>query len=234
MKHRSITGTILYTSKKPERLDERRGIEHFRFTHHIDGKRTLRAHCEIEEPHPSVLRDIVYSLDEHGRLSKEIFQALTGRRGRLTADWFAPRFAELDRDDGQIDQLSARLSGVRTLSYIANRPDWLDQAQGWRDKAKALEERLSDVLHERLTARFVDRRTTALMRALNVTEDAVAEVEAGGAVIVDQECLGELERGWPRWTNDPRSPGPGPGSPRRSGCRPPCEWCSRCPLAGAG
>ena len=67
MKHRSITGTILYTSKKPERLEERRGIEHFRFTHHTDGKRTLRAHCEIEEPHPSVLRDIVYSLDEHGR-----------------------------------------------------------------------------------------------------------------------------------------------------------------------
>lgn len=67
MKHRSITGTILYTSKKPERLDQPRGIEHFRFTHHTDGKRTLRAHCEIEEPHPSVLRDIVYSLDEHGR-----------------------------------------------------------------------------------------------------------------------------------------------------------------------
>jgi hypothetical protein len=67
VKHRSITGTILYTSKKPERLDQPRGIEHFRFTHHTDGKRTLRAHCEIEEPHPSVLRDIVYSLDEHGR-----------------------------------------------------------------------------------------------------------------------------------------------------------------------
>ena len=132
------------------------------------------------------------TLDEHGRLSKEIFQALTGKRGRLTADWFAPRFAELDRDDGQIDQLSARLSGVRTLSYIANRPDWLDQAQGWRDKTKALEERLSDVLHERLTARFVDRRTTALMRALNVTEDAVAEVEADGAVIVEGHAVGQL------------------------------------------
>src|SRR5690606_13095288 len=68
------------------------------------------------------------TLDEHARLSKDIFQALTGKRGRLTQDWIAPRFAELDRDDGQIDQLSARLSGVRTLSYIANRPDWLDQA----------------------------------------------------------------------------------------------------------
>jgi ATP-dependent RNA helicase SUPV3L1/SUV3 len=132
------------------------------------------------------------TLDEHARLSKEIFQALTGRHGRLTQDWIAPRFAEVDRDDGQIDQLSARLSGVRTLSYIANRPDWLDQAQGWRDRTKALEERLSDVLHERLTARFVDRRTTALMRALNVTEDTVADVGSDGAVVVEGHAVGQL------------------------------------------
>ncbi|HST93035.1 MAG TPA: phosphonate-binding protein, partial [Brevundimonas sp.] len=132
------------------------------------------------------------TLDEHGQLAKEIFTALTGRRGRLTEDWVAPRFAELDRDDGQIDQLSARLSGVRTLSYIANRPDWLDQAQGWRDRTKALEERLSDVLHERLTARFVDRRTTALMRALNVREDALAEVDEEGAVVVEGHEVGHL------------------------------------------
>ncbi|RZJ19386.1 MAG: phosphonate-binding protein [Brevundimonas sp.] len=136
------------------------------------------------------------TLDEHARLSKEIFQALTGRRGRLTEDWIAPRFNDLDRDDGQIDQLSARLSGVRTLSYIANRPDWMDQAQGWRDKTKALEERLSDVLHERLTARFVDRRTTALMRVLNVREDDVpvgAEVGEDGAVMVEGEVVGLLQ-----------------------------------------
>ncbi|HYC74399.1 helicase-related protein [Brevundimonas sp.] len=132
------------------------------------------------------------TLDEHARLAKEIFEALTGRRGRLTDDWIAPRFADLDRDDGQIDQLSARLSGVRTLSYIANRPDWLDQAQDWRDRTKALEERLSDVLHERLTARFVDRRTTALMRALNVREDAVADVDADGAVVVEGHAVGRL------------------------------------------
>ncbi|MCS6622912.1 helicase-related protein [Roseibacterium beibuensis] len=132
------------------------------------------------------------TLDEHARLAKDIFEALTGKRGRLTAEWIAPRFADLDRDDGQIDQLSARLSGVRTLSYIANRPDWLDQAQGWRDRTKALEERLSDVLHERLTARFVDRRTTALMRALNVREDAIADVDAEGAVVVEGHAVGRL------------------------------------------
>ena len=133
------------------------------------------------------------TLDEHARLAREIFQALTGKGGRLGEDWVAPRFADLDRTDGQIDQLSARLSGVRTLAYIANRPDWLHGAQGWRDRTRELEVRLSDVLHERLTARFVDRRTTALMRALNVTEDATASVESEGAVVVEGHVVGRLE-----------------------------------------
>lgn len=133
------------------------------------------------------------TLDEHARLSKEIFQALTSGSGRLGEDWVAPRFADLDRTDGQIDQLSARLSGVRTLAYIANRPDWLHGAQAWRDRTRELEVRLSDVLHERLTARFVDRRTTALMRALNVTEDASASVEAEGAVVVEGHVVGRLD-----------------------------------------
>ncbi|MFC5373201.1 helicase-related protein [Brevundimonas faecalis] len=133
------------------------------------------------------------TLDEHARLSKEIFTALTGGRGRLTEDWIAPRFNDLDRDDGQIDQLSARLSGVRTLSYIANRPDWVAGAQAWRDRTKALEERLSDVLHDRLTARFVDRRTTALMRALNVRSDTLAGVAEDGEVTVEGEPVGRLD-----------------------------------------
>lgn len=132
------------------------------------------------------------TLDEHARLSRDIFHALTGKRGRLTEDWIGPRFADVDRDDGQIDQLSARLSAVRTLSYIANRPDWLDQAQGWRDRTRALEDRLSDVLHERLTARFVDRKTTALMRSLNDRDVSLAEVATDGVVTVDGEAVGHL------------------------------------------
>ena len=67
MPHRRITGRIRYTSKKPERLDEERGREDFAFTRHADGAVTIRAHCEIEEPSPTVMRDILYSLDAHGR-----------------------------------------------------------------------------------------------------------------------------------------------------------------------
>jgi ATP-dependent RNA helicase SUPV3L1/SUV3 len=130
--------------------------------------------------------------EEHVRLTREFFHHLTSRDRKIPEDWIAGQLKQLDRTEGEIDTLAARLANVRTVAYVANRPDWLDQAQGWRDRTKALEERLSDVLHERLTARFVDRRTTALMRALNVTEDAVAEVEAGGAVIVEGHAVGQL------------------------------------------
>ena len=65
--HRTIAGKILYTSKKPEILDQERGRETFVYTRHSDGKLTLRAHCEIDEPAPTVMRDIVHSLDENDR-----------------------------------------------------------------------------------------------------------------------------------------------------------------------
>lgn len=66
MRHRTVAGKILYTSKKPEMLDQERGREDFRFTHHANGDVVLRACCEIEEPEPTVLRDIVYALDGEG------------------------------------------------------------------------------------------------------------------------------------------------------------------------
>lgn len=67
MKHKTIEGKLVYTSRKPGREGQERGREHFRFTTHADGKRTLRATCEIEEPSPTVLRDVIYSLDENHR-----------------------------------------------------------------------------------------------------------------------------------------------------------------------
>jgi hypothetical protein len=110
VKHRSITGTILYTSKKPDRLDQPRGIEHFRFTHHTDGKRTLRAHCEIEEPHPSVLRDIVYSLDEHGR-PMDCHVRLTVDDRFMGSGWFrfTQDFVECESYGPTIGRLSQRM-----------------------------------------------------------------------------------------------------------------------------
>lgn len=67
MLHRTVSGRIRYTSKKPEMLDQERGREWFAFTHHGDGSVILRARCEIEEPAPTVLRDVVYALGPNGR-----------------------------------------------------------------------------------------------------------------------------------------------------------------------
>lgn len=141
MKHRSITGTILYTSKKPERLDQPRGIEHFRFTHHTDGKRTLRAHCEIEEPHPSVLRDIVYSLDEHGR-PMDCHVRLTVDDRFMGSGWF--RFTEdaVECESygpaiGRLSQtmpLNGPIDGMGTHPVVAD--GYLLALSDWKDGEK--------------------------------------------------------------------------------------------------
>ena len=62
MQHRTVSGTIRYTSMKPGREGQERGRETFSFTHHGDGSTVMRAHCEIEEPDPTVLRDVIYHL----------------------------------------------------------------------------------------------------------------------------------------------------------------------------
>lgn len=67
MQHRTISGKILYTSRKPGREGLERGRENFTFTIHADGSRTVRALCEIDEPDPTVLRDITCSFDAQHR-----------------------------------------------------------------------------------------------------------------------------------------------------------------------
>ena len=141
MKHRSITGTILYTSKKPDRLDQPRGIEHFRFTHHTDGKRTLRAHCEIEEPHPSVLRDIVYSLDEHGR-PMDCHVRLTVDDRFMGSGWFrfTKDYVECESYGPTIGRLSQRMplngpiDGMGTHPVVAD--GYLLSLFGWVEGEK--------------------------------------------------------------------------------------------------
>lgn len=132
------------------------------------------------------------ALDEHMGLAKEFFLYLTAAQGRIPEDWIARQYGQLDRLDGEIDTLAARLSSVRTLAYVANRPDWLADPAGWQGRMRNLEDRLSDTLHEKLMARFVDRRTSALMRGLRVREDMLAGVGADGAVTVEGHFVGRL------------------------------------------
>ena len=140
----------------------------------------------------------------HADLIATLFRFLV-EKGTIPGDWIARRLAEADRVDGDIDTLSARIAHVRTWTFVANRPDWLTDPVHWRDKTRAIEDRLSDALHESLTRRFVDRRTSVLMRRLRENAMIEAEITTGGDVIVEGHRVGHLQ-GF-RFVADPSAEG---------------------------
>jgi len=129
---------------------------------------------------------------EHATLLARIFGFLQDLN-RVPDDWLAQQVNRLDRTDGDIDTLSKRLAYIRTWTYVAQRKNWVDDETHWRGATRAVEDRLSDALHERLTQRFVDRRTSVLLRRLKQKEGLVADVNDKGEVTVEGEFVGRLE-----------------------------------------
>lgn len=132
----------------------------------------------------------------HARLLERIFVFLVGRGlggGRIPSDWLARSIRRIDRTDGDIEAISRRLAQIRTWAYVAQRRNWVDDESHWRGETRAVEDRLSDALHERLTQRFVDRRTSVLLRRLKQKESLVAEVDDSGRVTVEGEFAGRLD-----------------------------------------
>lgn len=128
---------------------------------------------------------------EHASLLARIFDFVKG--GRVPSDWLAKAIARIDKTDGDIDAISKRLAYIRTWTYVAQRSGWVEDESHWRDETRAVEDRLSDALHARLTQRFVDRRTSVLLRRLKQKETLVAEVNDKGEVMVEGEFVGRLE-----------------------------------------
>lgn len=129
---------------------------------------------------------------EHASLLTRIFGFLQ-EHGRVPDDWMARQVKRIDRSDGDIDALSKRLAYIRTWTYVAQRSGWLDDETHWRGETRAVEDRLSDALHGALTQRFVDRRTSVLLRRLKQKESLVAEVNDKGEVMVADQFVGRLE-----------------------------------------
>lgn len=115
------------------------------------------------------------------------------QRGRIPDSWFAAQIAQADRIDGDIDTLSGRIAQIRTWTFVANRPDWLADPEHWQGISRELENKLSDALHERLTERFVDRRTSVLMRRLRENTMLNTEIGKTGEVIVEGHVIGRLD-----------------------------------------
>ena len=141
----------------------------------------------------------------HAELVTTLFTDLA-RDGAISDTWFEDQVAFADRTDGDIDTLANRIAHIRTWTFAANRPNWLRDPHHWQERTRAIEDRLSDALHERLTARFVDRRTSVLMRRLKENAMLEAEITPTGDVLVEGQHVGSLD-GF-RFAPDPNADGP--------------------------
>ncbi len=132
--------------------------------------------------------------DTHAKLCARVFGHVATDT-TLPTDWLAAQIAALDRADGDIDTLMQRLSGVRIWSYIAARSDWVKDTLHWQAKARDVEDKLSDALHESLTSRFVDRRSAHLVRRLEEADgkDLLSAVTRRGEVVVEGHPVGQIE-----------------------------------------
>ncbi|GGG42866.1 hypothetical protein GCM10010964_32920 [Caldovatus sediminis] len=139
-------------------------------------------------------------IPDYRKLADDSHTALCGRvfghlalEGRLPREWVANQIALLDRTDGDLDTLMARLASIRVWTYIAARADWVPDAALFQSEARRVEDALSDALHEVLTARFVDRRAAHLMRRLDETEeDLLSAVTRRGEVVVEGHAVGHV------------------------------------------
>ena len=131
------------------------------------------------------------SIDQHAKLLGDLYLMLM-RDGRIGDDWLAPRVNRLDRGDGDIDSLSSRIAHIRTWTYLSHRAGWFENAAYWQERTRAIEDTLSDALHEKLTQRFVDRRTSTLLKRLKDDEPLLAGVTDDGEVIVEGQFIGRL------------------------------------------
>ncbi len=131
--------------------------------------------------------------DSHPRLLGQMFLHLCSHKNILPTDWVAAHVQRLDRVDGDIDTLTHRLAGIRTWTYVSQRSNWMKDPAHWQDVTRTIEDKISDALHEQLTKRFVDRRTSTLMKKLKDRDDLLAAVTQSGDVLVEGHFVGRLE-----------------------------------------
>ena len=127
----------------------------------------------------------------HFNLLEKTFELLLSK-GKLDNDWIKSQISRLDNFDGEIDTLLNKISNIRTWTFITNRKKWLDECDYWQDKAKNIEDRLSDELHRRLTQRFVDKRIVILNKTLKEHNNLEAVIRIDGTVFVEGEKVGTL------------------------------------------
>lgn len=133
------------------------------------------------------------SAANHAELAATLYKFLMSGSGVIPEDWFAGQVDLANRTDGDIDTLANRIAHIRTWTFISNRGDWLADPGHWQNRTREIEDSLSDALHERLTQRFVDRRTGVLMKSMRDKDTLYADIESDGSIFVEKHFVGRLE-----------------------------------------
>jgi len=130
--------------------------------------------------------------DEHPQLLGRIYQHLMSADGRIPSDWIAERVKRIERTDGEIDTLMARIAAIRTWTFVAHQGGWVENPLEWQERTRTIEDSLSDALHEKLTQRFVDKRTSQLVKTLKDDVPLATALHDDGSLEVEGHHLGNL------------------------------------------
>tara|TARA_B100000886_G_scaffold127285_1_gene85807 strand:- start:1995 stop:3572 length:1578 start_codon:yes stop_codon:yes gene_type:complete len=130
--------------------------------------------------------------ESHSYFLEQVFNHLLDNDGELPENWVAKQIQRFNRTDGDIDTLSSRLAHIRNWTYISNRNNWTRDPLRWQEETRAVEDRLSDALHEKLTERFVDLRASVLVRKMQESHQLLAGISVKGEVSVEGYKVGNL------------------------------------------
>ena len=130
---------------------------------------------------------------QHINTVDKVFQFLTTRKGKIPSTFMKDQLKGLEKDHGNIDLLSHRLSNVRTWSYVANKKNWVENSDYWVQLTKSIEDKLSDKLHDELTKSFIDKKISILSRSLKQDLVLNTKINDENKIHIDGQLIGELK-----------------------------------------
>merc|ERR1711991_916577 len=130
---------------------------------------------------------------QHINVVDKVFQFLTTRKKKIPSVFMKEQIKGLEKDHGNVDLLSHRLSNVRTWSYVANKKNWVENSDYWVQLTKSIEDKLSDKLHDELTKSFIDKKISILSRSLKQDLILNTEINNDNKIYIDGQLIGELK-----------------------------------------
>ena len=130
---------------------------------------------------------------QHINVIDKVFQFLSTRKKRIPSTFMKEQLKGLEKEHGNVDLLSHRLSNVRTWSYVANKKNWVENSDYWVQLTKGIEDKLSDKLHDELTKSFIDKKISILSRSLKQDLVLNTEINEKDKIHIDGQLIGELK-----------------------------------------